>query len=230
MAQMQQFPKHEMPFTRVELAVLAVRDAALEVLLVKRGREPEAGKWALPGGVVRIDLDADLEAAAQRVAEERLHRRLPNFDQVVTVGGGARDPRSPWAVSIVYASLVAPDFAPEAGKRISELAWRAVSPELLRAELAFDHATLVRQAIDVVRAQVAALSFPLGWLPAEFTVPELMALSEAILGHALDKVTFRRRLQALALVEEVKGKMRLEGAHRPAQVYRLAEPSTSSDA
>lgn len=212
-----------MPFTRVELVVLGVREAKLQVLLALREREPDVGKWALPGGVVRIDLDETLEDSAQRVSAERLHRALPNLTQVMTVGARERDPRSPWALSVVYASLVPPAFDPEAGKRIAALQWRAISTEMLGAELAFDHAELVRTAIDTLREQVAALRFPLGWLPAEFTVPELMRLSETILGRALDKVTFRRRLQAMALLQAVEGKMRLEGAHRPAQVFRLAE-------
>ena len=60
---------YPMPFTRIELVVLSVVDDGLAVLLGKREQAPYIGKWALPGGVVRIDLDADLDASAQRVAE-----------------------------------------------------------------------------------------------------------------------------------------------------------------
>ena len=58
-----------MPFTRIELVVLTVIDGRLAVLLGRRAEAPQKGKWALPGGVLRIDLDRDLEAAAQRVAD-----------------------------------------------------------------------------------------------------------------------------------------------------------------
>ena len=56
---------------------LSIIDGRLVVLLGRRAQEPHAGKWALPGGVLRIDLDADLEAAVQRVANERLGVTLP---------------------------------------------------------------------------------------------------------------------------------------------------------
>ncbi|MCU0837041.1 MAG: NUDIX domain-containing protein [Chromatiaceae bacterium] len=62
---MKQYP---MPFTRVEIAVLSVVDGRLCVLLARRAEEPHAGKWALPGGVLRIDLDGSLDAAAQRAS------------------------------------------------------------------------------------------------------------------------------------------------------------------
>ena len=46
-------PVHEMPFVRIELAVFAVADGRLQVLLGRRAEAPHAGRWALPGGVLR---------------------------------------------------------------------------------------------------------------------------------------------------------------------------------
>ena len=50
-----------MPFTRIELVVMSIVDGRLAVLLGKRTGAPHEGQWALPGGVLRIDLDEDLE-------------------------------------------------------------------------------------------------------------------------------------------------------------------------
>ncbi|HNC98320.1 MAG TPA: NUDIX domain-containing protein, partial [Myxococcota bacterium] len=72
---------------RIELAIMSVVEGRLAVLLGKRTGSPHKGKWALPGGVLRIDLDADLEAASQRVAMERLGVRLPHLRQLQAVGG-----------------------------------------------------------------------------------------------------------------------------------------------
>ena len=72
-----QSPKnHPMPFTRLEIAVMSIVDGRLQVLLARRAEAPHAGKWALPGGVLRVDLDRSLEAAAQRVMNERLGLEL----------------------------------------------------------------------------------------------------------------------------------------------------------
>ena len=95
-----------MPFTRLEIAVMSLVDGRLQVLLGRRAEAPHAGKWALPGGVLRIDLDRSLDAAAARVMRERLGLELPFLRQMAAVGGPTRDPRAPWALSVVYRALV----------------------------------------------------------------------------------------------------------------------------
>lgn len=211
---------HEMPFTRVELVVFAVADGQLQVLLGRRAQAPHAGRWALPGGVVRIDLDVDLVAACQRVAGERLGVPLPDPQQVVAVGGRKRDPRAPWALSVVYRAMVRPEsLQAVAGKRLTELRWMAAS-EAAGAPLAFDHAALLALAVKQLQQQVTALQFPPGLVEENFTLGELQAASEAVLGQALDKSSFRRRLDAAGVVEAVPGAMRT-GPNRPAQLFRL---------
>ena len=101
-------PIHPMPFTRIELAIMSIIDGQLMVLLGKRARAPHQGKWALPGGVLRIDKDINLDAAAQRVGKERLEitADLPHLRQMKAVGSKSRDSRSAWALSIVYRTLI----------------------------------------------------------------------------------------------------------------------------
>lgn len=218
-------PKIEylMPFVRTELVVLCVHEGLLKVLMSRRQEAPQKGLQGLPGGVLRIDLDDSLEGAAQRVAKERLGQALPNLSQVCTVGGKLRDERTPWALSVVYRSLVQPDLKPTPGKRVVSLDWLPVEEVMKRDGFAFDHADLVEQAVAATREEVAALKFPNGWVPEPFTLPELQAFSEAVIGHGLDKVTFRRRIEAMGLVEAVPGAMRVGGAHRPAQLQRFID-------
>lgn len=214
-------PKHPMPFVRLELVLLAVNEGSLQVLLSHRKEAPFKGKWGLPGGVLRIDLDASLEDAAQRVSMERLNRTLPNLNQIAAVGGAKRDPRAPWAMSVVYRALVQPDIETSPGKRVQALAWRNVADVIQADDLAFDHASLVAQAVQATRQEVRGLRFPAGWLPAEFTLSELQALSEAVLDAPLDKVTFRRRMEVAGIAAPLEGKTKMIGAHRPAQLYSL---------
>ena len=213
------FAKHPMPFVRLELVLLCVREGCLQVMLSHRKEAPFKGKWGLPGGVLRIDLDASLEDAAQRVATERLNRSLPNLSQVAAVGGAKRDPRAPWAMSVVYRSLVQGDIETSPGKRVQALAWRDVSEVIQMDDLAFDHAQLVAQAVDATRREIQELRFPPGWMPDEFTLSELQAMSEAVLGEKLDKVTFRRRMVLANVAIALEGRMRSGTACRPAQLY-----------
>ena len=209
-----------MPLVRVDLALFALKDGQMHVLLSKRQEEPFKKQWGLPGGVLRIDLDSSLEAAAQRVANERLGRSLCNLAQVVSVGGAGRDPRASWAMSVLYTSLVSVNLQTSPGKRVQALAWKPIGEIKGEDPLAFDHAALIQRAVEVVRADIRDFRFHKGSIPEEFTLPELKSISEAILGESLDKVTFRRRIEAARLLEPLTGVVR-GGAHRPAQVYRF---------
>ena len=213
--------RYEMPFTRLELAVLAVADGRLRVLLGRREGEPFRGRWALPGGVLRIDLDADLEAAARRTARERLNVEVAEPVLLTAVGARRRDPRAPWSLSIVFRVLVRPEaLGARAGKRLGELRWTDVDEAAASGTLAFDHAALVARAAAATREETDRLDLPRGLLPESFTLGELQQLCEAVLGRPLDKSSFRRRLADREAVAPVEGAFR-GGANRPAQVYRL---------
>jgi 8-oxo-dGTP diphosphatase len=58
-------------------------------------------------------------------------------------------------------------------------------------------------------------------MPQEFTLSELQAMSEAVLGEKLDKVTFRRRMDVAGVATALEGQMRSGAAFRPAQLYTL---------
>ena len=213
---------HPMPFVRIELAVLSVLDGALHVLLGKRTGEPYSGQWALPGGVLRIDLDADLEAAAFRIASERLETQLPSVTQLCAVGGQLRDPRAPWALSVVYRSMLAAEqLQATPGKRLDALRWVPTDVAEKDDHLAFDHAELIGNAARETRAEFDNLQFPAGFLADTFTLSELQEVSEAVLGRHLDKSSFRRRLSDRGCLQEVPGEMRT-GTFRPAQLYALS--------
>ncbi len=211
--------RYPMPFTRIEVVLLGVVDHRLHVLLAKRAEAPYAGRWALPGGVLRIDLDRSLDDAATRVARERLGAEVPQFRQVAAIGGPSRDPRAPWGLSIVFRALVvAEDLAPVAGKRVEALEWREADAASADDRLAFDHNRLVAQAIATARQEIDALDLPLQLLPEQFTLGELQSTCEDVLGRPLDKSSFRRRLADRDLLKPVAGAQRT-GPFRPAQLY-----------
>lgn len=197
-------------------------DGRLHVLLVRRSQAPFAGRWALPGGALRIDLDRSLDEGALRVMHERLGLRLPFLRQLLAVGGPTRDERAPWALSVVYRALVDPSAVPAVpGKRVEAVGWRAVDEMAGDRTIAFDHASLIAQAVAATRDEVEQLRLPAGYLPAEFTLGELQGICEELTGRPWDKSSFRRKLADRGLVEPIEGAWR-GGANRPAQLYRLA--------
>lgn len=211
---------HEMPFTRLEIVVLSVIEGQLEVLLGRRAQAPYQGRWALPGGVLRIDQDKDLDAAARRVGLDRLGVELPYLRQLTAIGGRSRDPRARWTLSVIYRALVPFEaIDPNPGKRLEALKWVAADEAGADARLAFDHAERIRGALEVTRGEIERLELPFEFLPPAFTLGELQACCEAILSRRLDKSSFRRRLDERNVLEAVEGQMRT-GAFRPAQLYQ----------
>jgi len=205
------------PLATVDVAMFAVRDSTLQVLLVRRPQgpdEPFPGRWALPGGFVDVDRDADLEACALRKLREKTGIDAPYLEQVGTWGGARRDPRG-WSTTHVYFALVPADELPQPAP---DAQWHAVDTAQ-KLSLAFDHAALLAAAVERLRGKVEYTSLPAFLLPREFTLSELQRAYETILGRELEKSAFRTRILATDLVVAVP--RRREGPNRPAQLYRL---------
>jgi 8-oxo-dGTP diphosphatase len=199
----------------VDCVVFAVVDEALRVLLIRRGRAPFAGGWALPGGF--IEMDEDLEAAARRELSEETGLRNLYLEQLYTFGDPGRDPRGR-VVSVAYYALVDPaGHQLEAASDADAVEWFAVDA---LPELAFDHQVILETALERLRGKVryAPLGFEL--LPSRFTLTQLQRLYEIILGRPLDKRNFRRKIHGMGLLHDT-GKTLAGVAHRAPRLYRF---------
>jgi len=217
-------PGFARPLTTVDVAIFAVAAKALQVLLVRRPetpQEPFPGAWALPGGFVDVERDADLESCAARKLKEKTGVASPYLEQLGSWGGAKRDPRG-WSATHAYFALIPYDAALKAGANAADACWFPVLDSTVKARLAFDHAEILAAAIGRLRSKVEYTSLPAFLLPREFTLTELQRAYEAVLGRALEKSAFRTRVLAAGLVEPAGGKK--EGPNRPAQTYRLKNP------
>lgn len=212
----------ERPLVTVDVAIFSVQADALYVLLVKRptGKsEPFPGSWALPGGFVDVQIDSDLEACALRKLKEKTGVTAPYLEQVGSVGSTDRDPRG-WSTTHVYFALVGADDLPlSAGGNASDVQWVRVDGAKVKEKLAFDHAELLKSAIERLRNKVEYTSLPAFLMPAEFTLTELQHVYEVVLDRTLEKKAFRTRMLATDLLEPLAKQK--EGPNRPAQLYRL---------
>ena len=93
------------PLLTVDSVLFTYHEKALKILLVQRSSEPEKGKWGLPGGIVDIDIDKDIEATVLRKLVEKTSVEPPYLDQLETVGNRKRDPRG-W--SVTWCAISAP--------------------------------------------------------------------------------------------------------------------------
>lgn len=199
----------------VDCVVFGFDDAALKVLLIKRGIPPFKGKWALPGGFVRLNETVD-EAARRELSEETgLHNVF--LEQLYTFGALHRDPRER-VVSVAHFALVALAEHPATGATdASEAAWFSVSDV---PALAFDHADILATAITRLRGKVRYEPIGFELLPEKFTLSQLQHLYEAVLQAPLDKRNFRKKILGMGLLLPLREQVRA-GAHRPAQLFRF---------
>lgn len=205
------------PIASVDLVIFAQSEGRLDVLLTRRGNAPFAGDLALPGGFVHADADADLEAAARRVLEDKTGVETPYLEQLATFGGATRDPRG-WSLSVAYMALVIADHVTlRSGAGTTEAQWFAADADMA---LAFDHRGILNAALARLRSKVEYSTLPAHLLPEAFTLGELQAAYEGILGRALEKSAFRKRIAEADFVEPIEGEMR-RASNRPAQLYRL---------
>src|SRR5215813_11434344 len=100
MAHTYQYPRAALT---VDCVVFGFGEAELKVLLIERGLEPFKGRWALPGGFVRVE--ETLDAAARRELVEETGLKNVFLEQLYTFGEVERDPRER-VVSVAYYALV----------------------------------------------------------------------------------------------------------------------------
>ncbi|MFI6563106.1 NUDIX hydrolase [Streptomyces sp. NPDC050534] len=209
----------------VDLAVLTVRDGALHVLLVERGQEPYAGRWALPGGFVEPRESAET-AARRELAEETGLSDVAglHLEQLRTYSEPGRDPRMR-VVSVAFTALLPDAPEPHAGTDAARASWL---PYDSAGPLAFDHDVILADAHERVGAKLEYTCLATAFCPPEFTLGELQQVYETVWGTTLDRPNFRRKVLATpGFVEPVAGGARLTGGRgKPAALYR-AGPATT---
>lgn len=217
------------PLVTVDLAIFTMRDDALAVLLVQRpdiANEPFPRAWALPGGFIDVEKDADLLACARRKLKEKTGVVSPYLEQLGSWGSRKRDPRG-WSVTQVYFSLLSSErLELRAGANAASVRWARIQEGAngVADRLAFDHSIILSAALERLRNKVEYTSLPAFLLPEEFTLSELQRTYEVVLGRPVEKSAFRTRVSDAGLVDKVP-RQRVTGS-RPAQLYRLKDRVT----
>src|SRR5580658_9419508 len=199
----------------VDVVVFTIRDRQLHLLLIRRLATPFENCYALPGGFVLEDESVD--AAAARELREETGLEKVYLEQLYTFGDPERDPRGR-VITVAYYALAPHSQMLHSGTDAADAAWFPVS-EL--PALAFDHRQIVEYAHQRIRNKLDYTNVGFELLPEKFTLTELQLVHEAILGQALDKRNFRRKIIQKGIVKPTK-----EWQHtgrKPPQLYRFSE-------
>jgi 8-oxo-dGTP diphosphatase len=203
----------------VDVAALAIEDASLTLLLVEPDDTEQAGRWSLPGRRVRDD--ESLDATALRALAELIGSDEPAvlLEQLRTYGAPARDPRAR-VVSVAYLALAARPLTPSASRRTTVVPATEVA-SWPAERFAYDHASIVVDALERLRAKLEYTSLATALLEEPFTMGELRAVYEAVWGSALDPANFRRKVVSTPGFVRVADGTAPPGPHggRPARRY-----------
>ncbi|HKJ94996.1 MAG TPA: NUDIX domain-containing protein [Gammaproteobacteria bacterium] len=200
-----------------DVVIFTVRNDELAVLLRRRQREPFAGLWSLPGGF--LGGSETPEAGAQRVVRDKVGMAGLYIEQLFTFGAPNRDPRGR-VVTVAHFALLPWDRAERVASAERFTSWEAVDS---LPGLAFDHGGIVDMARRRLVAKLDYSTIALQLMAERFTLSELQAVYEAILGGPLDKRNFRKRVRTFECIEATDELYRA-GKHRPARLYRIKRP------
>jgi 8-oxo-dGTP diphosphatase len=199
----------------VDVVLLTIQDATLKVALLERDHEPFRGTLALPGGFIHPEQDHDTQASAVRMLSDKTGIASPYLEQLATFSGRARDPRG-WSLAVAYYALVPHAVIAATGR--GGVVLQAASEA---RGLPFDHSQIVAAALERVQSKSSYSSLPVYLCGDTFTLPQLQSVYEIVLGEPINKVSFRRKMDELGLLEPLEGRRLVGKAHRPAQLYRL---------
>lgn len=221
----------ERPSVAVDVVVLTVAKGGLCVVVYQRKEHPARGKFALPGGFVRME--ESLDEAARRLLRDKTGLEGVFFEQLYTFGEPGRDPRGR-IITVAYLALVEARVlaggANGRGARVCEVrvGWPGVTggeAEIVddggrRLPLAFDHGLIIGAAVRRLRAALDETAVAFQLLPRELTLRALQDVHEAIRGEPVNKDSFRRRMLAAGWLEAT-GERERDTSHRPAELYRF---------
>ena len=196
--------------------VLQVRDSRLQTLLWQRAREPYAGAWALPGGVLAPG--ETLEQSIRRHLAAKVDvREVAHLEQLGTLSEPERNPDT-WELATAYLGLVPLGVDPDVP---DDTSWHPVGS---LPPTAFDHGAVVLAGRERLRGKLSYTNIGFALAPPTFTLAELRDVYVAALGHDVSATNLKRVLLRREVLEATglrRGSGRAGG--RPAETFRFRE-------
>jgi 8-oxo-dGTP diphosphatase len=205
---------YERPSLTVDIVIFTIKDNELKVLLVKRNVEPFIGRWALPGGFVRMD--ESLEDAAKRELEEETGIKNIYLEQLFSFGDPKRDPRGR-VVTIAYMALTnSENIKLTASTDVSDAKWFPVKK---MPNLAFDHERILEYSLKRLKWKFEYTTVAFSLFPKKFTINQIQKIYEMIFDREFDKRNFAKKLISLNILKE-EG-LKKDVSYRPPMLYSL---------
>lgn len=188
--------KYPHPSVTMDCVIFGFDGASLQVLLIERGLEPYKGRWAFPGGFVKMD--ESCEEGAIRELKEETGLTDAYIEQFHAFSDPNRDPRER-VITIAYYALVRKQEV-VGGDDAAKAQWFALNDI---PQLAFDHDRILRVALSRLREKIHFEPIGFELLPAKFTMKQLQQLYEAILDMRFDRGNFAKKMNHFNILNQL---------------------------
>jgi 8-oxo-dGTP diphosphatase len=210
--------RHARPKVAVDTVLFAIDARQVKCYLVHLRLGPAAGKWAFPGGLVREG--EMLNEAARRELRQSTGLDDCYIEQLFSFGDPNRDPKA-HVVSVAYMALIDRASAVHScSQKYANGQWFGMTG---LPDLAYDHAEIAEYAMRRLKSKLEYTNIACNLLPPTFTFAQIEELYAIVLGRALDRRNFRRRIMAMNLLNRLPLERR--GNHRPAALYSFRQRS-----
>lgn len=187
----------------VDAIVFAYIEKELNVLLIKRAIKPFLNKWALPGGFMNEDENAD--EAVRRKLKEETNIDLTYLEQLYTFTDVKRDPRER-IISVAHYALINPtNYNLTTNIHAKEVKWLPLR-EAIKLPIAFDHFNIISYGHSRLQNKIKYEPIGFELLPQYFSMSDLYDLYVAILGDGLDRRNFIKKINSYDLLKRTQHK------------------------
>ncbi|WP_067973381.1 NUDIX hydrolase [Mycolicibacter icosiumassiliensis] len=207
---------HEVLTVVFQVGGLDQRRPRLNVLLWERAREPQSGRWSLPGGLLRSD--EDVTASARRQLAEKVDlREIAHLEQLAVFS----DPRRVPGVRTIASTFLGLVPSPADPELPSDTHWHPVDD---LPPMAFDHGPMVAHAHSRLVAKMSYTNIGFGLAPTEFILSTLRDIYSVVLGYQVDATNLQRVLVRRGVITRTGTTARSgRSGGRPAARYRFTD-------
>ncbi|MFT5204623.1 MAG: 8-oxo-dGTP diphosphatase [Candidatus Aldehydirespiratoraceae bacterium] len=206
----------------VDLVVFTIRDDRLQIVLVQRGAPPFEHAWALPGGFVHVDEDLEMAARRELFEETGVDTGPSHLAQLGAYGGPDRDPRMR-VVTVAWWAIVADLPDPKAGTDAAHADLIGVDDVIEgRVQLAFDHRSIVIDALESLRDQLEDTTIAATFWTNEFRISDLRRVYEIVWDTELEPGNFQRKVRKIPGWLQPTGTYDESSTGRPAALFSSA--------
>jgi 8-oxo-dGTP diphosphatase len=198
--------------------IFTIENDEINVLLIKRKKEPFKGKWILVGGSVYNDESVD--EGLKREIYEKTGIKDIYYEQFGVFSNPTRSPLMRM-IAITYVALIDNRKVKllKETSNTENAEWFSIDDI---PKLGYDHEEILASGLEYMKKIILKSNIVKVLLPDHFTMPQLQRVYEALLNAKFDRRNFRKKLLSLGLLEETDDEG-VKKVGKPAKFYRFKD-------